>query len=61
MSIPDSASQGGEQSRVQQWSLALQHLQDAIKILDESDAPPHLGAGIDLTIHRLRDIIQGAT
>lgn len=56
-SSTDSASSGGEQSRVDLWTEALGHLQDAIRILDRTDAPPHIGAEIDLAINRLREVI----
>jgi len=54
----DITASGGEQSRVQQWTEALTHRQHAIRILDQSDAPPHVGAEIDLAINRLRDVIS---
>jgi hypothetical protein len=53
----DPTSSGGRQSRVNQWTEALAHLQQAILILDRSEAPPHVGAEIDLAINRLRDVI----
>jgi hypothetical protein len=58
VSTIDSASSGGAQSRTQQWNAALQHLQRAIRILDQSEAPAHIGANIDLIICRLRDAIE---
>ena len=61
MSIPASAPLGGKQSCVRQWSVALQHLQAAIRILDESEAPPHVGAEIDLAVNRLRDVMANAS
>jgi hypothetical protein len=60
VSTIDFASPGGAQSRAQQWNAALQHLQHAIRILDQSEAPAHLGADVDLVINRLRDAIAEA-
>lgn len=39
---------------VSAWVTALHHLVEALKLLDESDAPPELGAHVDLAIQRLR-------
>jgi hypothetical protein len=41
------------------WPQALEHLSEALKILDESDAPPEIGADLDLVIHRLRSAMGG--
>lgn len=41
------------------WSAALEHLQFAIRLLDDSDAPAHIAAHIDLAIHQLQGAING--
>jgi hypothetical protein len=43
------------------WLLALQRLTEALKLLDEGNAPPEIGAELDLTMHRLRTAIERAT
>ena len=58
MSRPGPVETGGRVSRVQQWTTALSHLQTALRILDESEAPPHIGAELDLAINRLNDAIH---
>lgn len=40
------------------WSVALGHLTEALQLLDEGDAPPELGAELDLLIHRTKDAIS---
>jgi hypothetical protein len=40
------------------WLLALQRLTQALELLDEGNAPPEIGAELDLTIHRLRAAIE---
>ena len=43
-----------------QWVLALGQLTEALRLLDESKAPPEIGAELDLAIHRLENAIRGA-
>lgn len=38
---------------------ALAYLKSALKVLDESNAPPHIGAHVDLVISRLEEAIAG--
>lgn len=40
------------------WSAALEHLQLAIRLLDDSDAPAHIAAHIDLAVHQLQEAIN---
>ena len=40
--------------------LALGQLTEALRLLDESKAPPEIGAELDLAIHRLENAIRGA-
>ena len=40
------------------WLLALRQLADALKLLDESNAPLEIGAAIDLAIHRLQAVVE---
>ena len=60
MSKCDPASVGNENARgnCDKMSLALRHLNEALRLLDESDAPPEVGAQLDLAIHRLRAVIE---
>ena len=37
---------------------ALIHLENALQILDEIDAPAHIGAHVDLAICELRDALK---
>lgn len=61
MSISTPGSGGGEASSKQaRWRAALGHLGLALKLLDESDAPPEIGAEIDLAMHRLQGAIDSA-
>jgi hypothetical protein len=59
----EPASAGNEKASANsdKWSLALNHLNEALRLLDESDAPPEVGAELDLAIHRLRSSIEGRT
>jgi len=41
------------------WAAALEHLQFAIRLLDDSDAPAHIAAHIDLAVHQLQEAISG--
>lgn len=40
------------------WSLALVRMTDALDLLDQSCAPPEVGADLDLAIQRLRSAIE---
>ena len=42
-----------QEGREELMSRALQHLRSALQLLDEADAPAHLGARVDLVIHEL--------
>ena len=42
-------------------SQALDLLTYAIELLDQSDAPPHIAAHVDLAVHQLRDAIGDDT
>ena len=56
MSVSKPAQAGKKDSHsahVQQWIAALDGMMQALKLLDESDAPPEIGAELDLAIeHR---------
>lgn len=41
------------------WSLALDRMSEALALLDQSHAPPEIGAELDLAINRLRTAIDG--
>jgi hypothetical protein len=58
VSPASSAPASEKQSRVQQWAAALQHLETALRMPDESAAPPHIGAELDLAINRLKDVLK---
>lgn len=60
MSTCTPASAGGENALDQraQWSVALRQLTEAMRLLDESNAPPELGARLDEVIQRLRHAIE---
>lgn len=58
MSSISSATAEKEASRLQQWKSALEHLETALRILDEADCPPQVGAQLDLAICRLKDVIE---
>lgn len=40
--------------------MALGQLTEALRLLDESKAPPEIGAELDLAIHRLQNAIRDA-
>ena len=40
------------------WALALQQMMAALELLDKSDAPPEVGANLDLAIYRLREALR---
>lgn len=39
------------------WATALERLSEVLKTLDETNAPPEIGANLDLTINQLREVI----
>jgi hypothetical protein len=39
---------------------ALSRMQEALRLLDESDAPPQVGAQLDLAIQQLKQEIEGS-
>jgi hypothetical protein len=41
--------------------VALDHLERALQLLDASEAPPDIGAHLDLAIHRLRETVEGSS
>jgi hypothetical protein len=56
VSISAPSSKFGESK----WTLALRQLTEALELLDESHAPPEIGAELDLAIHRLQEAIGRA-
>ena len=62
MSTCEPASAGNENASgdYAKWSQALHRLTEALSLLDEGDAPPELGAQLDLIIHRLKSAIERA-
>ncbi|MFL6753355.1 MAG: hypothetical protein ACJ8FI_00610 [Sphingomicrobium sp.] len=46
--------------RIQQWIVALERMVEALRLLDESHAPPDVGARLDLAIERLKEEIAAA-
>lgn len=40
------------------WSLALKRMSEALALLDQSNAPPEIGAELDLAINRLQAAID---
>lgn len=40
------------------WSLALDRMSEALALLDRSNAPPEIGAELDLAINRLQNAID---
>lgn len=54
---PDDRPENSD-AAVDDWRVALAHLQSAMMALDASDGPPEIGAVIDLLSHRLRDAID---
>lgn len=40
------------------WATALEYLQLAIRLLDESNAPAHIAAHVDLAVHQLQEAID---
>jgi hypothetical protein len=55
-----SISAPSSESGRNKWTLALRRLTEALQLLDESNAPPEIGAELDLAIHRLQDAIRSA-
>jgi hypothetical protein len=57
VSVSKPAQAGKKDSHsahVQQWIAALDRMIQALKLLDESDAPPEIGAELDLAIEHLK-------
>jgi hypothetical protein len=54
------APTGGENalSEKAKWALALRQLGATLQLLDESNAPPAIGARLDDVIQRLRNAIE---
>ena len=60
-SNPASAAGGSTSpSRNNQLLEALQLMQRALRLIDEADGPPDVGAHLDLAIARLADLIQSS-
>ena len=60
-SHPASAAGGSASpSRNNQLVEALQLMQRALRLIDEADGPPDIGAHLDLAISRLDDLIQSS-
>lgn len=38
------------------WAEALTYMRHALNLLDESEAPPHIGAHLDLAIAQLQEL-----
>ena len=55
-----STSAPASEPRETKWALALRRLTEALRLLDESNAPPEIGAQLDLAIHRLQIAIRDA-
>ena len=47
-----------EEMTARGFSGALQHLESALKFMDECNAPAHIGAHVDLALCLLRDHIK---
>lgn len=45
----------GQTTPATQWAEALSHMRIALDVLDKSEAPPHIGAHLDLAIARLEE------
>ena len=41
------------------WEQALGHMREALRMLDESDAPPEIGGYLDLALCRLEEALHG--
>jgi len=41
------------------WSRALDRMNEALALLGQSNAPPEIGAELDLAINRLQNAIEG--
>jgi len=39
------------------WNKALTHMKSALRLLDDAEAPPEIGANLDSTICRLEEAI----
>lgn len=53
----ESKDEGAWAQKATSWSLALSRMQDALRLLDEAAAPPHIGAQLDFAIQRLSEEI----
>ena len=62
VSTPVTATAGCEDimSNQARWSSALLFLREALQLLDQSEAPPELGAQLDQVINRLEASIHKA-
>lgn len=57
--VPASAGDESlQRERIQKWIEALAHMRQALEVMDESDAPAHAGAHLDLAIIRLNEAIE---
>jgi hypothetical protein len=58
--VPARASDDDDprRGRIEKWRSALQQMTGALRMLDESEAPPDVGAHLDLSIQRLKDEIS---
>jgi hypothetical protein len=54
---PASAGNENASSDCGKWTLALGHLTEALKLIDESDAPGDIAPHLDLAMHNLRSAI----
>ena len=53
----DANDEGGWAGDKAGWISALSRMQEALRLLDQSDAPPQIGAQLDLAIQQLKDEI----
>lgn len=60
MSISSPACAGTENTSAdhEKWSVAVRQLGEALRLLDESNAPPEVGADLSMAIDRLQKAIQ---
>jgi len=59
-STPAAAGNENPHDERGKWLVVLRQLTEALKLLDESNAPPEVGAELDLAIHHLRRAIERA-
>lgn len=57
-STPSTRGRQSTPDRRATWSLAMQRMSEALALLDQSHAPPEIGAELDLAIHRLQNAID---